>query len=496
MMTNPDSRNLPFDMVVFGATGDLGRRKLLPALYVLHKQGAISPAGRIFAVSRREGSREGFLAETGERARGHVAAPDLTDEDWGRFAERLDYVQADAGDAGSYGELRRRLEEGDGAAERVRVFYLATPPSSYGPISRAIAAAGLVNAATRIVLEKPIGHDLASARAINAEVGEAFAEHQIYRIDHYLGKETVQNLMALRFSNALYEPLWRREYVDHVQITVAETLGMEGRGGYYDGSGALRDMVQNHLLQLLALTAMEPPAHLDQDAIRQEKLKVLQSLRPIAGAEVGDKTVRGQYREGAIGGESVAAYRDEAKVAAGSATETFVALKAEVDNWRWAGVPFYLRTGKRMSHRVSEIVLQFREVPHVLFDDRAGDLEPNRLVIRLQPDECIGLSMMTKAPGARMRLRREFLNLNLAGRPGERTLLAYERLLLDVVRGVATLFMHRDEVEAAWTWIEPILGAWKEGGRPPRYYGAGTWGPPESIALVVKDGRAWYEQLV
>jgi glucose-6-phosphate 1-dehydrogenase len=484
---------IPFDMVVIGGTGDLARRKLLPALYILDKYERVSPSGRIIAVARQAESREDYLADTGERARRHVAPEEQSDEVWARFTDRIHYLGMSATDPDAYDELATMLE---GHEDRVRIFYLATAPSLYGDISRAIAARGLITDQTRIVLEKPIGHDLESAREVNDAVGEVFEESQIYRIDHYLGKETVQNLMALRFGNALFEPMWCAQHVDHVQITVAESLGVEGRGEYYDHTGALRDMVQNHLLQLLCLTAMEPPARLDQDAIRQEKIKVLQSLRPITHREVSEKTVSGQYREGAIGDQPVIGYADEPDVAGDSTTETFVALKAEIDNWRWAGTPFYLRTGKRMGHPVSEIVLQFRDVPHLLFQDLGETLQPNRLVFRLQPDEFIKLMLMIKAPGSGFALRREFLNLNLANRPGERSLAAYERLLLDVIRGITTLFMHRDEVEAAWRWVEPILDGWGERRVRPRLYGAGTWGPSESVALIVKDDRHWYEHVV
>ncbi len=492
-MTKSD---IPFDMVVVGATGDLGRRKLLPALYFLHKYGEISSQGRIFAVSRQEGNRDSFIEQAGTSAKRHIEADELTTEDWASFTERLDYVTVDATDATTYNELAKRLADG---GDRVRVFYLATSPTLYGAISRAIHAAGLVTPTSRIVLEKPIGTDLQSAAAINSSVGEAFEEHQIFRIDHYLGKETVQNLMALRFGNILFEPMWRSEHIDHVQITAAETLGVEGRGGYYDKSGAMRDMIQNHLLQLLCLTAMEPPAQLEQDMIRDEKIKVLRALRPFNLEEIEEieqKTVRGAYRLGAIAGETVVGYLDEPDVAKNSTTETFVAIKAEIDNWRWAGVPFYLRTGKRMGHRVSEIVIQFKQVPHQLFKSRSRAIQPNRLVIRLQPDEFIKLGLMTKRPGPRMILEREELNLNLADRPGGHTFQAYERLLLDVIRGVTTLFMHRTEVEAAWTWVEPILDGWQELGGRPRSYNAGTWGPPKSIALLERDGRSWYEHHV
>ncbi|MDY7093914.1 MAG: glucose-6-phosphate dehydrogenase [Acidobacteriota bacterium] len=487
----------PFDMIVIGASGDLAQRKLLPALYFLHKHGDLSPTGRIIGVARHEWTQDEFLRTAEASCRKYLDQGDFSDDDWSSFARRLHYLALAATEPESYADLARLLaQDGEDAERRARIFYLATPPDLYGSISHAIAAAGLITSGARIVLEKPIGSDLDSAAAINASVGEVFPEDRIYRIDHYLGKETVQNLMALRFGNALFEPMWRSEHVDHVQITVAETLGVEGRGAYYDQSGALRDMVQNHLLQLLCLVAMEPPSRLAQDAIREEKIKVLRSLRPIEGEDLARKTVRGQYREGAIAGQSVVGYLEEPDTDPASGTETFVALKAEVDNWRWAGVPFYLRTGKRMGHRVSEIIIQFRRVPHLLFTDQANAIQDNRLVIRLQPDESIKLALMIKTPGAGMALRRVHLNLNMAETFEERPALAYERLLMDVIRGNATLFMHRTEVEEAWRWIDTILEGWEARGDRPRYYNAGTWGPPESIALVVRDERAWYEHLV
>ncbi len=484
---------LPFDIVVIGGTGDLATRKLLPALYVLDRDRRISDSGRIFAIARQPGSREDYLEQTVGRAWESVDKSKRCEEARARFVERIHYFEMSATEPASYKPL---AEQFAGHEDRVRVFYLATSPHLYGDISRAIADAGLVTGSTRIVLEKPIGHDLESAHAINRAVGAVFDESQIFRIDHYLGKETVQNLMALRFGNALFEPLWRSQHIDHVQITVAESLGIEGRGPYYDGTGALRDMVQNHLLQLLCLTAMEPPARLEPEAIRQEKLKVLQSLRPFSPGDVVEKTVRGQYREGAIASTPVVGYLEEANVAVDSTTETFVALKVEIDNWRWAGVPFYLRTGKRMGHPVSEVVIQFREVPHVMFRELGDILQPNRLVIRLQPDEFIKMMLMTKAPGSGMVLRREFLNLNLADRPAENSLAAYERLLLDVIQGVATLFMHAEEVEAAWRFVEPILDGWRDRNLKPRTYGAGSWGPSESVALIVRDERHWYEHVL
>jgi glucose-6-phosphate 1-dehydrogenase len=486
----------PFDMIVIGGTGDLARRKLLPALYFLHKDEAIEASGRIFAVARHKLDREGYLADIFEDVRQQIPTKEFSEDVWKSFAERIHYFAFSAIEPENYSELREVLESTEGTTQRSRVFYLATSPSIYGKTSRAIHAAGLANEGSRIVLEKPIGHDLESAMKINAQVGEFFADHQIYRIDHYLGKETVQNLMVLRFGNALYEPMWRREHIDHVQITVAETLGVEERGAYYDRAGALRDMVQNHILQLLCLVAMEPPARLDQDAIREEKIKVLRSLRPIRGSQVKHKTVRGRYRAGAIDGQAVPGYLEEKGIPEESTTETFVALLAEIDNWRWAGVPFYLRTGKRLSARVSEIVIQFKQVPHMLFEDQGEMMEPNRLVIRLQPDESIKLGMMVKEPGTKVKLKRVHLNLNLGETFTGHTPLAYERLLLDVIRGNATLFIHRQEVEEAWRWIEPILDGWEERGRLPRQYGAGTWGPPESVALVVREERSWYEHLV
>jgi glucose-6-phosphate 1-dehydrogenase len=487
---------LPFDMVVVGGGGDLARRKLMPALYSLHRFGALPSPGRILGVARQEGSREQYIATIEDAAKENMPAAEFLPEVFHAFAERLDYRQLQATDPASWAPVRDLFAQ---EPDRVRVFYLATPPDLYGQIGDAIAAAGLITAKTRIVLEKPIGRDLDSALLINDQVGRNFRENQIFRIDHYLGKETVQNLMALRFSNALFEPLWRSEHIDHVQITVAEVLGVEGRGGYYDKSGALRDMVQNHMLQLLCLTAMEPPAHYDPESIRGEKIKVLRSLRRFTIEDLAKKTVRAQYRAGVIGGHEVPGYLEELAdegVSANSNTETFVALKVEVENWRWAGVPFYVRTGKRMSDRVSEIVIQFNKVPHLLFKDQAGVMQENRLVIRLQPDESIKLSMMIKVPGSKMVLKREHLNLNLNSTYDGRAPGAYERLLMDVIRGNPTLFMHRDEVEEAWRFVEPILDGWEERGDRVRLYNAGSWGPAESIALMVRDERAWYEQVL
>jgi glucose-6-phosphate 1-dehydrogenase len=366
----------------------------------------------------------------------------------------------------------------------------------YGPICRNLKAAGLVIDRARVVLEKPIGHDLESARAINDQVGAVFAEAQIFRIDHYLGNETVQNLLALRFANNIFERLWTADVIDHVQITVAETVGLEGRGGYYDEAGALRDMVQNHMLQLLCLVAMEPPVSLEADRVRDEKLKVLRALRPITTHDAGSLTIRGQYGAGAVGGKPVAGYLADLGIGQSSQTETFVALKAEVRTWRWASVPFYLRTGKRLPQKVSEIVLQFRTHPFSIFPADVGDCQPNRLIIRLQPEEGMRVAMMTKEPGpGGLRLRPTGLDISFEKAFGIRYPDAYERLLMDTVRGNATLFMRRDEVEAAWSWAEPILDAWAVRQEPPRAYPAGSWGPTAAIALIERDGRTWHEEI-
>jgi glucose-6-phosphate 1-dehydrogenase len=481
----------PFDYVVFGGTGDLALRKLMPALYLRDRDGQLPSQGRIIAVSRAPLAGGDYRAKVEAALKIHVAADEYSAETWHRFSTRIDHVTLDAVGDDGWEDLADRLAEG---IDRVRVFYLATSPELFGRISQRLAEAGLVTGRSRVVLEKPIGHDLASARRINDEVGTVFAEHQIFRIDHYLGKETVQNLLALRFANSLFEPLWRSGNIDHVQITVAETIGIENRGSYYDRSGALRDMVQNHLLQLLCLVAMEPPVSLDREAVRDEKLKVLRALVPITLEDVGQRTVRGQYRAGSVGGQSVRGYAEEQGVAPGSATETFIALKAEIHNWRWAGVPFYLRSGKRLPDKVSEIVIQFRPVPHCIFPAESGELVPNRLVVRLQPDEHIRLHMMTKDPGpGGLRLRPAALNLSFAETFRRRFPDAYERLLMDVVRGQPTLFMRRDEVEAAWSWTEGILGAWETRADRPKPYTAGTWGPTSSIAMIERDGRTWHD---
>jgi glucose-6-phosphate 1-dehydrogenase len=402
------------------------------------------------------------------------------------FLHRLHFVPVDAMAEAGWNDLKALLKPGE---DRIRAFYLAVAPELFGPISEKLGAHGLVTPQTRVIIEKPIGHDLESARQVNDEVGKVFGESQIYRIDHYLGKETVQNLMALRFANALFEPLWNAAHIDHVQITVAESIGVEGRGGYYDHSGALRDMMQNHLMQLLCLVAMEAPTHMDADSVRDEKLKVLRALKPIDEANISQCIVRGQYRASG----NMAAYTTEVENP-NSTTESFIALKAEISNWRWAGVPFYVRTGKRLPIRQSEIVIAFRAIPHSIFDAGAGGIEANRLVLRIQPDEGVKMWIMIKDPGpGGMRLRYVPLDISFAEAFGARSPDAYERLILDVIRGNQTLFMRRDEVEAAWAWIDPIAAAWEKSREAPKPYPAGTWGPTASIALIERDGRTWHD---
>ncbi len=480
-----------FDIVVFGGTGDLALRKLMPSLFLRDRDAQIPAESRIFGVSRSDLTSADYTARLRAGLERHLDPADLEEEVWQRFSARITHVKLDATKPDGWDGLVEGLKGGE---ERARVFYLATSPDLFGPICHNLKAAGVVTPQARVVLEKPIGRDLDSACRINDEVGTVFSEDQIFRIDHYLGKETVQNLMALRFANSLFEPLWTSASIDHIQITVAEKIGVEGRGGYYDRSGALRDMVQNHLLQLLCLVAMEPPVRLDKDSVRDEKLKVLQALRPIAGSDIGVKTVSGQYRSGAVDGHPVPAYQDELDSDEESRTETFVVIKAEVENWRWAGVPFYLRTGKRMPKRSSEIIIQFRPVPHSIFEAGAGEVAANRLVIRLQPDEGVTLNLMTKDPGpGGLRLRSAPLNLSFAETFKVRYPDAYERLLMDVVRGNPTLFMRRDEVEAAWSWVEPILAGWESAAEKPKAYTAGTWGPSAAIALIERDGRTWHD---
>ena len=478
----------PFDLILFGGTGDLAMRKLLPALYRRTAAGQIAPGSRILAVARATLDRAQFLAEVENKCRPHLEK-ELTDAHWRTFLALLDYLPVDVTQETGFTALKQALA---GSEDRVRVMFLSMAPNLFTAACANLAKADIVTPLSRVVLEKPLGQDRASAEEINQQVGAIFTERQIYRIDHYLGKETVQNLIALRFGNILFEPLWRRGRISHVQITVAEHVGAEGRGEFYDQTGAMRDMVQNHLLQLLCILAMEPPASDHADAMRDEKLKVLRALRPMTELDVQHKTVRGQYRAGAVDGKPVIGYLDEPGVPRDSMTETFVALKVEIDNWRWAGVPFYLRTGKRLQDRLAEIVVVFDDVPHSIFDPaHASNHTPNTLVIRLQPDESITLTILTKTPGEVMRLRPVDLSLDLGDTFKERPLDAYERLLMDVVKGNLTLFMRRDELDAAWKWVDPIREGWAQLGETPKGYTAGSWGPAASSALIGRDGFEW-----
>ena len=481
----------PFDYVVFGATGDLTKRKLIPALYHRFKDGQFDEQSRIIGVSRSKLSDADFQKLASDAVSQFVEKDYQDAETIKRFLSIFSYVINDVADEAGWGDLKKALRDDP---EIVRAFYLAVAPDLFEPIAEQLSKTGVYRRNARVVIEKPLGHDLESSKEINDGVAKIFKEDQVYRIDHYLGKETVQNLLALRFANTLFEPVWNSAHIDHVQLTVAESVGA-GTRGYYDESGALRDMVQNHMLQLLCLVAMEPPASDEANALRDEKLKVLRALRPISNGEVAKNTVRGQYRGVKSETASVAGYQDELpEEKRGSRTETFVALKAHIDNWRWAGVPFYLRTGKRMAERVSEICIQFKPIPHSIFDHAEGAPRPNKLIIRLQPDEGVKLMMMIKDPGpGGMRLREVPLNLSFAETFTERTPEAYERLLMDVIRGSQTLFMRRDELEAAWAWIDPIRQAWDRSSEAPQTYTAGTWGPSGAVALIERDGRSWYE---
>lgn len=479
-----------FDLVLFGGTGDLAMRKLLPALYRRHLAGQVPVGSRILGVGRSDMPREHWVTQVQESVR-RYSDGQLDEAQWTAFAAALQYASADAQQPDSFGGVQAFLQGRDAVT---RLFFLSTAPALFAGLCAQIGRLGLVTPESRVVLEKPLGQDLASANTINECVGSVFAEHQIYRIDHYLGKEAVQNLIALRFGNTLFEPLWRRGSIRHVQITVAETLGVATRGPFYDQTGALRDMVQNHLLQLLCIIAMEPPASSDADAMRDEKLKVLRALRPLAGADVLTKTVRGQYRAGAANGQPVPGYLEEAGVPADSNTETYVALKAEIATWRWAGVPFYLRTGKRLQEQSSEIVITFEDVPHSIFGGGSA-ASPNRLRISLQPKDSITLTILAKKPGDGMKLQPVDLSLDLAASFKTQQLDAYERLLMDVVNGNLTLFMRRDELDAAWRWIDPIREGWAQQDVRPKGYTAGSWGPAAASALLGRDGFAWNGEL-
>ena len=472
-------------LLLFGATGDLAQRMLLPSLFALDADGLLAPDLKIVGTARSE------LSDSEYRNFARAALEKYLPADRrGRMAEflnRLAYQTLDATTLEGYADLAAKV----GTPARGLAIFLSTAPGLFGPTIKGLQSAGLTGENVRMCLEKPLGTDLASSREINDAVAGAFPESRIFRIDHYLGKETVQNLLALRFANLMFEPLWNAAHIDHVQITVAETVGLEGRVAFYDDAGAIRDMVQNHMLQLLALVAMEPPAHFDATAVRDEKVKVLRALRGVGSNE----TVTGQYRAGAIGGQAVPGYDEE--LGKDSGTETFVAIKAHVDNWRWKGVPFYLRTGKRMPKRVTEIVIQFRCVPHSIFAGKGARMQPNRLVIGIQPEENITLSLMAKVPGLDregIRLRQVPLNIAMPDAfTGAVRRIAYERLLLDLVEGDQTLFVRRDEVEAQWEWVDAIRALWEAESLTPKTYTAGSWGPSAAIALAERDGVTWHE---
>ncbi|RYF05409.1 MAG: glucose-6-phosphate dehydrogenase [Oxalobacteraceae bacterium] len=479
-----------FDLVFFGGSGDLAMRKLLPAMYARDVANDLPASARIICVGREDMSQDQFLRMVETNSKPHIKET-VDEAAWQDFLQRITYVEVDAGNVKSYTALVEALRADDALT---RVYYLATPPSLFARICENLAKVGLATPNSRVVLEKPLGRDLASAKQINADVGKVFSESQIYRIDHYLGKETVQNLLALRFGNILFEPLWRREWISDVQITIAEKIGVGNRLGYYDNSGALRDMLQNHLLQLLCIVAMEPPASIAPDAVRDAKLQVLRSLKRFTPTALSQNIIRGQYRSGYVDGQPVPGYRDEPDAPKQSKTETFVAMKAEIDTWRWAGVPFYLRTGKRMADRLAEIVVRFKQIPHSIFNQPNSSFQPNSLVIRLQPDEGLSLNLMAKTPGDSMRLKQAELELDFREQFGGPRMEAYERLLLDVLRGQLTLFMRGDELEAAWEWVEPILDHWEQDDTTPVPYTSGTWGPAASSALIGRDGLQWREE--
>ena len=489
---------MSFDLVLFGGTGDLTWRKLMPALFQAFRHAKLPEGGRILAVARDERSDDEYRAFIRERFTEVEPGKQPSDEEFAAFARLLHYRRMDLSHPEDYAGLKRwveqpKAEEGrDGERADTVVLFLATSPHLFPVICEQLGRAGLNGPGVRVVLEKPLGHDLASAQEINRIVSSAFKEEQALRIDHYLGKPAVQNLMALRFGNALFEPLWRRESIASIQITLAESIGVGTRGDFYNRTGALRDMVQNHALQLLTMIAMEPPSTSDADAIRDEKLKVLRSLKPFTTESVARDVVRGQYRAGTVDGKAVPAYLDEVKVPAGSTCETFVALRTEVQNWRWAGVPFYLRTGKRMAARDAQIVVTFREVPHHIFP---GTRSANKLVIKLQPEDGLELHLLAaKGSGGNEQLTPVSLDLDFdKAFPAERVG-GYERLLMDAIAGRLNLFVRSDEQEQAWRWVEPILDAWAADTTAPRAYSAGSWGPAAASALVARDGCAWEEE--
>jgi glucose-6-phosphate 1-dehydrogenase len=483
---------MSFDLVLFGGTGDLAWRKLMPALFQAFRHGTLPEGGRIIGVGRDDLSCDQYRALIRSRFDNVELAKRPNDEEFSRFAALLEFVRMDLSKPDDYARLGTTLEQRH--ADTV-VMYVATAPNLFTTVCEQLAVAGLNTAKTRVVLEKPLGHDLASNRAINDTVRRVFGERQVFRIDHYLGKPAVQNLFALRFGNALFEPLWRREHIANIQITIAEELGVEKRGAFYETTGALRDMVQNHALQLLCAIGMEPPINSHADAIRDEKLKVLRSLKPWTAEALTQDVIRGQYAAGAIAGTPVEAYREEIGVDPQSNTETFVALRTEISNWRWAGVPFYIRTGKRLAGRDARIVVNFRPTPHAIFNSQID--VANRLVINLQPKDGLELHLLAQGQDNRRNsqtLAPVQLDLDFDKRFGIGRVGAYERLLLDVIDGRLNLFVRSDEQEEAWRWVEPIIEHWKNDVQGPRLYAAGTWGPSAASAMIARDGYCWAEE--
>jgi glucose-6-phosphate 1-dehydrogenase len=490
----------PCLMVIFGASGDLTRRKLIPAIFDLEEQGLLPAGFAIVGVGRTPMDDDSFRSYLYEEMKKSGHLNNRRASLWDEFARMLHYVAVDASSPDEYGRLREALHtiNTDHKAQSHYLFYLATPPSMYAPIIRHLGQSGLNrperdDAWVRVIIEKPFGVDLESARELNRQVMAVFHEDQVYRIDHYLGKETVQNLLVFRFANGIFEPIWNRNYIDHVQITAAETVGVENRGSYYEEAGTLRDMIQNHMLQLLSLTAMEPPVLFDERQVRDEKHKVLQALRPIRPEDVHTYTVRGQYAQGTSAGNTVPAYKNEKGVAPDSTTETYVAVKFIVDDWRWADVPFYVRSGKRLPKRMTEIAVQFKKTPHHMFAGLVSDrLSSNSIVIRIQPDEGISLRFNSKIPGSTMRMRPVTMDFRYGAAFGGRLVEAYTRLLLDCMLGDPTLYARGDSLEMAWALVTPILEGWQSNERSKVYpYAAGTWGPPEADALLQADGRRW-----
>lgn len=487
----------PCVVVIFGATGDLTRRKLLPALFRLSQQRLLPSEFAILGTARQAMTDDEFRALMKQSVTEFGSEDTLDDSAWESFAKRMIYVGGEFSEAATYQHIGTRLEEIDRAHQTQgnRIFYLATAPDFFGLIAKQLGEAKLARPKkgswTRIIVEKPFGRDLASARKLNKELAAVFDEKQVYRIDHYLGKETVQNLLVFRFANSIFEPLWNRQYIDHIEITNAETKGVEGRGGYYETAGALRDMIQNHVFQVTSLIAMEPPASLSANAVRDEKAKAMQSVREFPKERIDQLAVRGQYGPGTVLGDTVPGYREETGVNPNSSTETFAALKLYFDNWRWAGVPFYIRSGKRLQKHITEIAIHFKSVPHHMFTGSDTPLEANVLVIRVQPNEGITLRFAAKLPGQAMRIRPVNMDFRYGSSFGVKSPEAYERLLLDCMLGDSTLYARRDMVERGWEIVSPILEAWKAPATDFPNYDAGSWGPQAAFELIERDGRKW-----